>query len=55
MQRALQGRVLEYQRNLLKHQLRHIDSLTYLILDIDEDIKKTESINWAVHALEAIP
>lgn len=56
MQRALQGRVLEHQRNLLKHQLRHIDSLTSFISDIDEDIKKKiDSINWAVEALDAIP
>ncbi len=55
MRRALQGRVLEHQRKMLEHQLGYIDSLTSLISDLDEDIKKTNSINWAVQALDAIP
>lgn len=40
MQKALLGRVLEHQRKMLEHQLGHIDSLTSLIQDLDEDIKK---------------
>lgn len=40
MRRALQGKVLEHQQKMLKHQLGHIESLTSLILDLDEDIKK---------------
>lgn len=56
MRRALQGKVLEHQQKMLKHQLGHIESLTSLILDLDEDIKKkTDSINWAIEALDAIP
>ena len=31
---------------MLKHQLGHIESLSALIMDLDADIKKTESINW---------
>lgn len=42
MRRALQGKVLEHQQKMLKHQLGHIESLTSLILDLDEDIKKKQ-------------
>ena len=55
MRSALQGRVLDHQRKILEHQLEHIGSLSSLISDLDEDIKKTNSINWAVEALDAIP
>lgn len=55
MQKALQGRILEHQRKMLRHQLIHIENLASLIMDLDADIKKTESINWAVEALDAIP
>lgn len=44
MRRALQGRVLEHQRKMLEHQLGHIDSLTSLISDLDEDIKKKQTL-----------
>ncbi len=40
IRRALHGRVLEHQQLMLKHQLLHIESLTSLIMDLDEDIKK---------------
>ena len=40
---------------MLKHQLGHIESLTSLIMDLDADIKKTESINWAIEALNTMP
>lgn len=40
---------------MLKHQLGHIESLTALIVDLDADIKKTESINWAIEALNDMP
>lgn len=40
---------------MLKHQLGHIESLTALIVDLDADIKKTESINWAIEALDDMP
>ena len=40
MQKALQGRVSEHQRKMLKHQLDHIESINTLIMDLDEDIKK---------------
>lgn len=40
MRRALEGRILEHQRKMLEHQLGHIDSLTSLLMDLDEDIKK---------------
>ena len=40
IRRALHGRVLEHQKLMLKHQLLHIESLTSLIMDLDEDIKK---------------
>ncbi|MDO4272261.1 MAG: hypothetical protein Q4D16_01205 [Eubacteriales bacterium] len=53
MRRALQGRVGEHQRKMLEHQLVHIDNLTSLIMDLDEDIKKTKSMNWAIEALDA--
>ena len=39
----------------MKHQLGHIESLTALIMDLDADIKKTESINWAIEALDDMP
>lgn len=56
MQKALHGRILEHQRKMLSHQLGHIEYLTSLIMDLDTDIKKkTESINWAVEALDAMP
>lgn len=55
MQKALQGRILEHQRKMLRHQLIHIESLTSLIMDLDADIKKTASIDWAVEALDAMP
>ena len=40
MQKALQGRILEHQRTMLRHQLIHIETLTSLIMDLDADIKK---------------
>ena len=46
MQKSLQGRIPEHQQKMLKHQLEHIESLSALIMDLDADIKKTESINW---------
>ena len=55
MRRALQGRVLEHQQKMLEHQLVHMESLTSLISDLDEDIKKTDTISWAVEALDGIP
>lgn len=42
IRRALHGRVLEHQQLMLKHQLLHIESLTSLIMDLDEDIKKKQ-------------
>ena len=39
----------------MKHQLGNIESLTALIMDLDADIKKTESINWAIEALDDMP
>ena len=44
MQRALQGRISEHQRNMLKHQLKHIENITSLIMDLDEDIKKKQNL-----------
>ncbi len=44
MRRSLQGRISEHQRIMLRHQLGHIDSLTSLILDLDEDIKKKQTL-----------
>lgn len=38
MQKSLQGRILEPQPKMLKHQLGHIESLTALIVDLDADI-----------------
>ena len=55
MQKALQGRISEHQRKMLKHQLGHIESITALIADLDKDIKKTESINWAIKEFDEIP
>lgn len=56
MQKSLQGRISEHQQKMLKHQLGHIESLTALIMDLDADIKKkTESINWAIEALDDMP
>ena len=43
MQKALQGRILEHQRKMLRHQLIHIESLTSLIMDLDADIKKKQN------------
>lgn len=40
MRKALYGRILKHQQQMLKHQLGHIESLTSLILDLEEDIKK---------------
>ena len=42
IRRALHVRVLELQQLMLKHQLLHIESLTSLIMDLDEDIKKKQ-------------
>ena len=44
MRRALQGRVLEHQQKMLEHQLVHMESLTSLISDLDEDIKKKQTL-----------
>ena len=44
MRKALQGRVLEHQQKMLSHQLGHIESLTSLISDLDEDIKKKQTL-----------
>ena len=56
MQKSLQGRISEHQQKMLKHQLGHIESLTALIMDLDADIKKkSESINWAIEALDDMP
>ena len=44
MQKALQGRILEHQRRMLKHQLIHIESLSALIMDLDADIKKKQNL-----------
>lgn len=54
MRRVLEGHVLEHQRKMLEHQLGLIESLTSLLTEIDEDIKKTDSIKWAIEALDAI-
>ena len=43
MQKALEGRISEHQRKMLEHQLRHIENITSLITDLDEDIKKKQS------------
>lgn len=40
MQKSLQGRISGHQQKMLEHQLRHIESLTALIADLDSDIKK---------------
>ena len=45
MRRALEGRILEHQRKMLEHQLGHIDSLTSLLTDLDEDIKKKQILS----------
>ena len=55
MQKSLQGRISRHQQEMLKHQLVHIESLTSLIMNLDVDIKKTETINWTIEALDAIP
>ena len=56
LQKALQGRIMEHQQKMLQQQVNHIESLTFLIQNLDEDIKKkTESINWAIQALDEIP
>ena len=44
MRRALQGRVLEHQQKMLEHKLVHMESLTSLISDLDEDIKKKQTL-----------
>ena len=43
MQKSLQGRISEHQQKMLKHQLGHIESLTFLIMDLDADIKKKQN------------
>ena len=43
LQKALQGRVMEHQQKMLQHQVNHIESLTFLIQNLDEDIKKNRS------------
>lgn len=40
---ALNGRVQSHQRLMLKHQMEHIDSLSSIISDLDEDIKKKQN------------
>ena len=42
LQKALQGRVMEHQQKMLQHQVNHIESLTFLIQNLDEDIKKKQ-------------
>lgn len=42
MRKALKGRVLEHQRRMLEHQLEHIESLSSLIVNLDEDIEKKQ-------------
>ena len=44
MQKALQGRISEHQQKMLEHQLEHIESITSLISDLDEDIKKKPNL-----------
>ena len=44
LQRALKGSVGVHQIQMLKLQLQHIDFLSSSIAEMDEDIKKTESI-----------
>lgn len=44
MQKALQGRISEHQRKMLEHQIGHIESITALIIGLDEDIKKKQSL-----------
>ena len=43
LSRALNGRVQSHQRLILKHQMEHIDSLSSIISDLDEDIKKKQN------------
>lgn len=43
MQKALQGRILEHQQRMLQHQVNHIEGLTFLIQNLDEDIKKKQN------------
>lgn len=44
MCKALQGRVQEHQRLMLKHQLEHIESIRLIISELDEDIKKKQNL-----------
>lgn len=53
--RALKGSVGEHQQKMIAHQLRHIECLNNEIADIDEDIKKTESIEPQIALLNAMP
>lgn len=43
MNKALNGRVQDHQKLMLRHQLDHIDSLSSIISDLDEDIKKKQN------------
>ena len=43
LQKALQGRIMEHQQKMLQHQVNHIESLTFLIQNLDEDIKKKQN------------
>lgn len=43
LQKALKGRIKEHQMLMLQHQLEHIEALSSLICELDEDIKKKQN------------
>jgi len=56
LQKALKGSVGEHQRQMLKHQIRHIEFLIHEIERIDEEVqKKTEYAENEIELLDTMP
>lgn len=55
LQRALRASIHQHQQLMLKHQLKHIETLTRIIADTDSDIeKKTKTMNKQIQLLDEI-
>lgn len=43
LQKALKGRIKEHQMLMLRHQLEHVEALSNLISELDDDIKQKQN------------
>ncbi len=56
LQKALKGSVKDHQIIMLRHQLDHVENLTKIISELDEDIQKKTKINLEqIQFIDEIP